>query len=156
MKQTYLLAGLFCLYAVGAMAIDLNTDALKKMQEEGHKILEEEQGARAFKLPNGHCLQAAGGNLVNSKCNDKASNQKWHFDNNGRLVSFDGNCVRAAGGGKHPGANAILPLCRGAGAQKWKLEGSKRLAKPHGMCLQADGKNVVTAKCSGAGTQKWG
>ena len=61
MKQTYLLAGFLCLYATSAAAIELNTDAMKKMQAEGHKIVEEQQGARLLKLPNGQCLQAAGG-----------------------------------------------------------------------------------------------
>ncbi len=156
MKQTYLLAGFLCLYATGAAAIELNTDAMKKMQAEGHKIVEEQQGARLLKLPNGQCLQAAGGAVVTSKCNNKASNQKWHFDDNERLVNQEGNCVSAEGGGKNAGEKAILQQCSGSGAQKWKLDGAKRLVNQHGMCLQPQGGNVVTAQCSNAANQKWG
>jgi hypothetical protein len=156
MKQTYLLAGLLGLCAAGVGAIELNTDAMKKMQEEGHKIVEEQQGARMLKLPNGRCLQAAGGNLVSAKCNDKASNQKWYFDDKGRLANQEGGCVSAEGGGKNAGANAIVQQCSGAGAQKWKLDGAKRLVNEHGMCLQANGDNVVTAQCSKNANQKWG
>lgn len=149
MKQTYLLAGLLTLCATGVAAIDLNTDAMKKMQEEGHKILEE--GQRSFELPNGQCLQAAGNKLVSAKCKDKADNQQWRLDDNGRLVSKDGTCVSVAGGGK-----AVLQKCGGADAQKWKLDGSKRLVNKLGTCLQADGGNVVAAECSNAANQKWG
>ena len=156
MKQTYLLAGLLGLCATGATAIELNTDAMKKMQAEGHKIVEQQQGARLLKLPNGQCLQAAGANVVGAKCNGKASNQKWHFDDKGRLANQEGGCVSAQGGGNKPGANAIIQPCSGAGAQKWKLDGAKRLVNGQGMCLQANGNKVVTAQCSKNANQKWG
>ena len=155
MKQTYLLAGFLCLYATSAAAIELNTDAMKKMQAEGHKIVEEQQGARLLKLPNGQCLQAAGGGVGTAKWNNKTSNQKWYFDDNGRLVNQEGNCMSAQGGGKTPGAKAVLQQCGGAEAQKWQLDGAKRLANGNGMCLQAQGGNVVTAQCSDNANQKW-
>ena len=154
MKQTYLLAVLLGLCAAGAAAIELNTDAMKKMQQEGHKILEE--GQRSFKLPNGQCLQASGGKLASGKCNKKAGNQKWRFDDKGRLVSQDGTCVSVAGGDKKPGAQAILQKCSGAKPQKWKVDGAKRLVNGLGTCLQAEGGAVVTAKCSKSANQKWG
>jgi hypothetical protein len=160
MKQTYLVVGFLALCAANAAAIDLNTDAMKKMQQEGHKIIEEEekrqQGQRAFKLPNGQCLQAAGANVVHRKCNGNAGNQKWRLDGKGQLIGHDSNCVGAAGGGKQPGANVVLQKCNGSAGQKWKLDGAKRLANQHGMCLQPNGNNVVTAVCSNAPIQKWG
>jgi hypothetical protein len=36
------------------------------------------------------------------------------------------------------------------------LDGAKRLVNEHGMCLQANGDNVVTAQCSKNANQKWG
>ena len=155
MKHTYLLAGLLGLCAATATAIELNTDAMKKMQEEGHKIAEQEQGQRALKLANGQCLEAAGGTVAGAKCNGKASNQKWRFDDMGRLVNMEGSCVSVEGGGKAPGASAIAQPCGGSGAQKWKLDGAKRLVNAQGMCLQANGDNVVTAQCSNNPNQKW-
>lgn len=143
--------------ASAALAIDLNTDAMKKMQEEGHKIVEQEtQAERAFELPNGQCLVAGGGNVVSAKCNDKAANQKWKFDDKGRLVASNGKCVAAAGGDNNPEANAVLQKCNNSPAQQWKLDNAKRLVNENDICLQAKGKNVVTAKCSKAATQKWG
>ncbi len=157
MKLRYAAAVSISIYAAGAMAVELNTDAMKKMQQEGHKILEEEKGQRTFALPNGNCLQAAGGNVASAKCNDKAANQKWRLDDTGRLVSHDGaKCASVAGDGKKPGSNAVLQKCSGDARQKWKLDGAKRLTNQKGLCLQANGNNVVAAKCSKAATQKWG
>ncbi|MBN7797833.1 RICIN domain-containing protein [Parahaliea mediterranea] len=162
MKHATLLAGLLGLWVAGAAAIEFNTDAIKKMQEEGEKIMEEEKAFRAFKLPNGQCLQAAGNpskagvKLVSRKCNDKAQNQKWQFDKQGRLASHGGACVGLAGDGKEAGASAVLKNCGGAGDQKWSLDGAGRLHNKGGLCLEAQGGQVQTAPCSKAANQKWG
>ena len=58
MKQRTLWIALLALYLPGAGAVDFNTDALKSMQEEGHKIVEESQGLRAFKLSGGQWASA--------------------------------------------------------------------------------------------------
>ncbi len=162
MKHAVFLAGLMGLYAAGSTAIELNTEAMKKMQEEGHKIVEQETATRQFKLPNGQCLQAAGApnkagiKLVSRPCNDKAANQQWQFDNAGRLVSQGGLCVGIGGKGEEPGANAVLQGCNKSDGQQWKVDGARRLQNGTGLCLQAQGGDAVTAACSGSPGQKWG
>ena len=47
MKQIFLLPALAAILATGAQAVELNTDALKTMQQEGHRIVEESEGGRA-------------------------------------------------------------------------------------------------------------
>ena len=160
-KQGFIAAGILGLWVGSAGAVDLNTDALKKMQQEGHKIVEEERGKRMFRLANGNCLAAggtpgqAGASVVAQKCNDKANPQKWSFDDNGRLVSHGGTCVATAGNATKPGTNAVLQKCAGNAQQKWSLDKQNRLAGRAGLCLQANGSNVVAAACSGANNQKW-
>ena len=92
--------------------------------------------------------------MVVQKCNDKANQQKWSFDGQGRLVSHGGTCVATAGNATKPGTNAVLQKCAGNAQQKWALDKQKRLAGRAGLCLQANGGNVVAAACSGANNQK--
>ncbi len=138
--------------AMAAQAVTLNTDALKSMQEEGHKIVAESQNARSFKSHSGQCLDMAGKVLVLKNCSGKASGQKWHFDDQGRLAAHDGRCV---------GGNAQLQNCGGAAAQKWKLDGQGRLANGANKCLQPQGNNpkagtkVVAGACGGSPHQQW-
>lgn len=152
MKPTYLLIGLLALYAAGAGAIELNTDAMKKMQEEGDKILDQELGKRSFKSSSGLCMQVSGSKLSSGKCHDKAGNQKWYFDDKSRLVSFDGNCVSSD---KKAGARAVLQKCGGSSAQKWQLDSSKRLVNGANLCLQDNGGTLVAAECDNSPQQKW-
>ena len=163
MKQRTLWIALLALYLPGAGAVDFNTDALKSMQEEGHKIVEESQGLRTFKLPKGQCLHAAGAagaNLVINKCNSKSNNQKWRFDDKGRLANQNGACVGVAGDPSKPGASAVLQNCSGAKFQQWKQDGKKRLVNGVNKCLEAAGEakpggNVVAAACSDSPNQVW-
>lgn len=134
-----------------ASAVEFNTDALKTIQQEGHKIAAEAQGGRAFKMGNGFCLDYAGKALVLKKCKKSGSTQTWHFDGQSRLVASDGRCVN----------NAQLAKCGGGKNQKWTLDQQNRLANANGQCLQPQGnipKNgakLSVAKCSGAGHQVW-
>lgn len=164
MKQRTLWIGLLALYLPGAGAVDFNTDALKSMQEEGHKIVEESQGLRSFKLPSGQCLHAAGAagtNLVINKCNPKSNNQKWRFDDKSRLANQNGACVGVAGDASKPGASAVMQKCSGAKFQQWKQDGKKRLVNGIDKCLEAAGDpkspggNVVTTACSDSPKQVW-
>ncbi len=157
MKYTRLLAVTLAVAAGSAYAIDLNTDALKKMQNEGNRILEEEKAAKSansdlsFKQGN-QCLQMAGANVVRRQCNDKAKNQKWNFDDQGRLVGAGGTCVSIAANG----SKAVLQKCSGAAVQKWQLDGSKRLKNANNQCLESKGGQVMAADCGNDATQKWG
>ncbi len=167
MKETYFLAGLLALYLPAAMAVEFNTDALKSMQEEGEKQLQEEKSMRTFRLSTGLCLHAAGepgkpgANLTVDKCDGKSNRQKWRLDDEGRLASQAGTCVGVAGEAKKPGSNAVLQNCGSAKAQQWKLDGKGRLVNGLGRCLEAsgDGKkaggNVVSAECKESPTQVW-
>ncbi|MEE4144306.1 MAG: RICIN domain-containing protein [Halieaceae bacterium] len=162
MKYAYISAALLAAYLPNASAVDLNTDALKTMQQEGHKIVEASKNWRSFTLHNGQCLQVGGApdkvgaNLVIRDCNPKANSQKWQFDDKGRLASFGGTCVGVAGD-----ANALMQACSGEKSQQWKHDGKQRLVNGLKQCLQAAGKadapsgNVVTATCSGSPNQVW-
>ena len=141
-----------CVVAVSAYGVDLNKDALKSMQQEGHKIVEESQGGRSFKSNTGHCLDIAGKALLIKACGNNVGSQKWRFDDKGRLVAHDKRCV---------GGNGHLQSCNNSKEQKWKLDGKKRLANAAGKCLQPQGNppkagsKIASAGCSGAGRQAW-
>jgi len=152
MKQALLLAGLIAACVPTVQAVDLNKDAMKAMQQEGHQIIAESEGGngRVYKTANGLCLDLANGALVVRKCNEKTNNQKWRFDDKNRLVAHNGKCVEGA----------QLKKCGGAAPQKWKLDGKKRLAN-NKLCLQTKGNppkggsKVTTATCGKAANQVW-
>jgi hypothetical protein len=129
MKQVFLLVLATALLATGAQAVEFNTDALKSMQEEGHRIVEESQGGRPFKAANNFCLDVAGAGMVIRKCKAESKTQKWVTDGQSRLVAHDGRCVDGA----------RLVKCGGAKSQKWKHDGMKRLANNNKQCLQVQG-----------------
>jgi len=141
-----------CLATAGAQAVTLNKDALKSMQQEGHKIVEESQGGRVFKSNTGQCLDSAGKALLIKQCGNKVASQLWRFDDKGRLVAHDGRCI---------GGNAQLQKCNNNKEQQWKLDGKKRLAGGGGKCLQPQGNppkagsKIAAVNCSGAGRQVW-
>ena len=151
MRQAYFFAGLLALGIPAVEAVDLNKEALKSMQKEGHDIVAQAQGGKAYKTSNGLCLDAANGGLVVKSCKDKAQNQKWAFDDKGRLLAANGKCVDGA----------RLKKCGGAASQKWSLNGKKQLANGKKQCLQTQGNpakagaKVVTTACSQAPNQKW-
>ena len=152
MKQVFLFAAMVVFTATGAQAVEFNTDALKSMQEEGHKIVEEAQAGRAYRAAGGLCLDIAGNGLVVRKCNAKSRTQQWSTDGQGRLVANDGRCV----------AGPQLAACGAAKAQKWKHDGKQRLANQNNMCLQVQssppqaGTRVVVAGCKDkAAAQVW-
>ena len=151
MKRAFLLAGLMAAGISAVQAVDLNTDALKSMQKEGHKIVADSQSGKAYKTSNGLCLDITGDGLVVRKCNAKVNKQKWRFDSQKRLVAHDGKCVDGA----------HLKKCGGAPSQKWKLDGKKRLANNSKKCLQTEGNppksgaKVVAVACGNAPNQVW-
>lgn len=151
MKQVFPLFALLFTFGPAAFAVDLNKDALKEMQKEGHKIVEESQGGRNYKTANGLCLDIANGALVVKKCNKKSASQMWSMDDKNRLVAHDRKCVNGS----------RLQKCGSGKAQKWKLDGKKRLANQAQKCLQVKGNPpkggaaVTAEKCSGAKNQAW-
>lgn len=151
MKPISLLAATLAASVSVANAVDLNKDALKSMQQEGLKIVEESQEGRNYKTGNGLCLDFAGAALLVKPCNNNAT-QKWHFDDNGRLVTSDKRCVAGA---------AQLQQCGTLDGQKWKLDAQKRLANGFNKCLQVQanpptaGAKVVAAICNNGANQVW-
>ena len=157
MKPAYLLAGLLALYIPGASAVDFNKDALKSMQEEGHKIVAEEQGFRAYQVAGGQCLHdnnpgKVGAPVITKKCDGKSKHQNWRLDDQGRLVGQGGNCLAVAG---KAGSSAVTQKCGASKDQKWQHDNKKRFANGSGLCLQGKGGKVTSAKCSGAADQVW-
>jgi len=161
MKPSYLLAGgVLAALLSGAAAAQFNTDALKKMQKEGHKILEEQQAAeaaggnkapaarRAYRVGADLCLDGQG-SLTVETCNGKAASQQWILDASGRLVANDGRCL----------AGANLVKCAQGNPQKWVHDDRGRLRNAAQQCLQARsvkaGAAVTTAACGAAPTQVW-
>jgi len=133
----------------GALA-QFNTDALKSMQKEGHKILEEAQEKRPFALNGNLCLDTSGSDLVVRSCNGRDS-QAWRLDDQRRLVADNGQCVQGA----------KLRPCASGKNQLWRHDAQKRLVSDAGGCLQAQGNPlktgapVVKAACAKAVRQSW-
>jgi hypothetical protein len=152
MKQVFLLTGVAALLSTSAQAVEFNTEALKTMQQEGHRIVEESQGGRAYRAANDFCLDVAGDGMVVRKCNVDSKTQKWIADEQGRLVAHDGRCVDGATLGK----------CGGTKSQKWNHDGKKRLSNNNKQCLQVQGHppkagaKVVAVQCNDkAPNQVW-
>ena len=151
MKLKYILAGLLVACVSAANAVELNKDALKSMQQEGHKLLEESSGGRAFKGAGGFCLDIAGAGMVVRSRKADSKSQLWKLDDKARLVAHNGQCVDGA----------RLKKCGSAPTQKWSHDGNKRLAKGKKECLQIQGDKpkagakVVIAACSGSAKQVW-
>ncbi len=169
MKHTLGLSVFFLLAGTAAQAIDLNTDALKTMQQQGHEIVEkaESQDWRSFRLEGGQCLQIAGAvdkvgaNVVLRDCNASAKVQQFSFDDQGRLVSHGGTCLGVGGDANQPGANALMQKCGGQNFQKWRLDPQSRLHNQLNKCLHAAGApgqptgNVISQNCSANANQVW-
>lgn len=179
MKPFHLIAGgMLTALLAGAAAAQFNPDALKKMQKEGHKIVEEQQAAEAAKetaektakeiaKPRGvedaadtrlarHsyrfganlCLDARGGLSVQT-CDSETATQQWALDAGGRLVAHDGRCL----------AGARLAPCAGGAKQKWVHDKRGRLRNGAQQCLRPGsrtaGAPVRVAACSGKPMQVW-
>jgi len=167
MKHALLLTGLLLGYLPAAFCVTFNTDALKSMQQEGHKIAEQAKGLRAFSLPNNKCLHAAGNigkagtNVEFQDCKAESNNQKWRFDDQGRLVNQGGKCLGVSGDPNKAGADVLLQDCSGAKAQQWKQDDKQRLVNGVGKCLNAVGDaksvsgNVVSNTCKEIPNQRW-
>ncbi|MEE4279068.1 MAG: RICIN domain-containing protein [Halieaceae bacterium] len=174
----HLFAGLLAASLAAGAAAQFNTDALKKMQEEGHKIVEEQQAAeaasaaenakalaekkavedtkatavtlqrRAYRHGGTLCLDARGALSVET-CNPRAPSQQWALDANNRLVAHDGRCL----------AGASLVKCAGGNTQQWVHDKRGRLRNQAQQCLQVRsakaGARVDSPACSGAPTQVW-
>ncbi len=166
MKNLSLALTFAAICASAAFAVDFNKDALKKMQEEGHDIVDQEQGLRAFRLASDLCLHAAkpkkaGSKLQVAKCKSKSDNQKWQFDDKGRLATKGGVCLGVSGNGKKAGARAELQQCGDAEHQRWTLDDKGRLVNGFGNCLQAAGNGtkagakLESRPCKQSAAQTW-
>lgn len=151
MKRIFLVSALALAVTAPARAVEFNTDALKSMQEEGHKIVAEAQGARSYKASNGECLDFKGKRLLLAKCNEKKNTQQWTLDDKQRLVAHNGLCV----------AGSNLQECNNSKAQKWTHDNKQRLASNARKCLQPkskppkSGDNVVAGNCSKSEHLAW-
>lgn len=151
MKVNYVLAGLLVACISAANGVELNKDAMKSMQAEGHKLLDESSGGRAYKGAGGFCLDIAGAKMVVRPCKSASKNQLWKLDDKKHLIANNGQCVDGAG----------LKKCGSAPTQKWSHDGKKRLANGKKQCLQIQGNKpkagakVVVSACSGSANQVW-
>ena len=141
--------------AMSAQAVDLNKDALRDMQKQGHAIVEEskQQQTHKFKSTSGHCLDFAGKALLIKNCNGNTKTQDWRFDDQGRLRASDGRCIVG---------NATLQSCGSGAGQKWTLNAQNRLKNGAGKCLQPQGNpmkagsKITAATCNQkSGRQVW-
>jgi hypothetical protein len=151
MKQKYILVGLLVACVSAANAVELNKDALKSMQQEGHKLLDESSNGRAFKGAGGFCLDIASAGMVVKPCKSATKSQLWKLDDKSRLVAHNGQCVDGAS----------LKKCGSGATQKWSHDGKKRLASGKKQCLQIQGNKpkagakVIVSACSGSANQVW-
>ena len=154
--------GVAMLLGIPTAHAQFNTDALKSMQKEGHKILQEAQAQepaqtaaqaparRPYRLQGNLCLDTQAAGLVIRPCDGRAS-QAWAQDGARRLVAHNGQCV----------AGAALVPCGAAKNQLWRQDEQKRLVNDAGICLQAQGNppragaKVVAVACSRAVGQVW-
>lgn len=150
MIQRFAAVTLVAALGTSAHATQFNKEALKTMQEEGHEIVEESEGARQFQAQGNFCLDTSAKGLVVRACSEAAS-QKWRFDDASHLVAHSGQCV----------AGATLADCSAGNVQSWTYDDAKRLVNGAGQCLQVKGSapkagaRVVTAPCSDAASQVW-
>ena len=151
MKRIFAISVMALAMVAPTGAVEFNTDALKSMQKEGHKIVAESQGARHYKAANGECLDFKGSALMLAKCNEKSNSQKWKMDEKQRLVAHNGRCV----GGSN------LQDCSNSKAQKWTHDASHRLINQAKKCLQPQGappksgSKVVAGNCSKSDHLVW-
>ena len=151
MKRIIIVSAISAAFIASAQAVDFNKDALKSMQEEGHKIVSESQGARTYKASNGQCLDFKGSGLVLANCSDKSNTQKWKMDDKKRLVANNGRCI----------GGAQLQDCSNAKAQKWTHDSGHRLINQAKKCLQPQGSppksgaKITAANCSKSEHQVW-
>jgi hypothetical protein len=184
MKPLYLLtAGLLAAFLSGGAAAQFNTDALKKMQKEGHKIVEEQEAAEAAAS-----AQSSGEAVAADKSVEKASAQMqptaapvartvYRYGAKLCLNAGDALTIEACNGkaasqqwalnndGRlvaHDGrcvAGASLVKCAGGKNQKWVYDKRGRLRNQSQQCLQAGGEKagarVSAPACSGKATQVW-
>ncbi|MFV0278886.1 MAG: RICIN domain-containing protein [Parahaliea sp.] len=166
MKLRHAIPAFLALCATGASAIDLNTDALKKMQKEGHKIVAQEAQQEIpyvpVRLASGKCLQVAGDasktgtNVVNQACNNSLATQQWRLQANGQLASKGGTCAAVASQPQKPNMNVVVKTCSADKDQQWKLDASGRVVNGFGHCLQGNGGgNVIAAACGNSALQQW-
>ena len=151
MKLKYVLAGLLVACVSAVNAVELNKDALKSMQKEGHKLLEDSAGGRAFKGAGGFCLGVAGSKMELRPCKPDTKNQLWKLDGKARLIAHNGQCVDGA----------RLKKCGSGSTQKWSHDGKKRLANGKKQCLQIQGDKpkagakIVISACNNSASQVW-
>ena len=151
MKRIFFVSAMSLAFIVPVQAVEFNTDALKSMQEKGHEIVAEAQGARSYKASNGECLDFKGNGLLLAKCNGKVNSQQWTMDDKQRLVAHNGRCV----GGSN------LQECSNAKAQKWTHDDKHRLISKAKKCLQPQGNppksgvKVVAGNCSNSDHLVW-
>jgi len=162
MKISLVLAVALGLATAGANAVKLNPDAMRAMQEEGERKLQQAMQPRAFRLSSGLCLQRGGdGNVFAGACAAKNAAQKWHFDKHGRVVHNSGTCLAVAGKPGSPGSNVVTQGCGKSAHFKWKPQKNGQLVNAGKACLQAvgninkSGANVNLGGCKAGPAQVW-
>ncbi|WP_433476968.1 RICIN domain-containing protein [Spirillospora sp. CA-142024] len=114
------------------------------------------------------CLEVADGNSGNGalvtvwNCHG-GSNQRWTFDDKGRIKSdLPGDkCLDVRGGNGGNGAAINLYECNASSAQQWHFEGDRLVSGVNGHCLTivaanfAGGGAVVNWECVGHVEQTW-
>ncbi|MBA6413341.1 ricin-type beta-trefoil lectin domain protein [Parahaliea sp. F7430] len=155
MKPAYMLIALLVATAAPAVnAVSFNKEALKAMQQEGHKIVEQAESKRLYRAGAGLCLDSTGPRAVLKACNDKEAKQNWTSNEQQQLVASDGRCLGIANGA------AVLQKCSAAKNQQWQHDDKKRLVNNLQQCLQFQGNlvagaNVIPAQCNDAPRQVW-
>ena len=122
--------------AAGPAGAQFNPEALKKMQKEGHKIVEEAAKKQVWRLPGDLCLDARQ-NLVVQRCTENLASQQWTLDEAGRIVAHNDQCLTG---------NRLLACADNNRFQTWTHGEGGLLSNGAGRCLHVRGTPAVGSK----------
>lgn len=166
MKYSLIIFLLGSLFSSSTFAVNLNTDALKKMQKQGTQIATTAKTLATYRAVNGMCLTATGNvskpgtRLSIRKCNNKVQ-QKWKISAKKEFIGGGLLCLNVIGSVKYPGSSVNIARCNKTIKQKWSLTAAKQLKNNGGLCLNIEGainapnRPLLMRKCTKSKNQQW-
>ncbi len=162
MKTRLVLTISLCLGAAAAQAVKLNPDAMRAMQAEGDKMMQQAMQPRTFRLSTGMCLQRGeDGNVLTAACDAQSPAQIWRIDELGRVVHSGGECLAVAGEPGKPEVNVVTMVCGNGPEFLWMPNKAGQLVNSGTACLHAvgdvsqPGANVILGICEVGPAQVW-
>lgn len=82
-------------------------------------------------------------------CHDNGGNQEWHYTTEDELRNRD-SCLTFTSNASLNSSKVILDGCDGSLSQKWEFIDGVLRKTEYDMCVEARGKDIITAKCNPA------